>query len=393
VTAAAGGPGGWETFDSAAWKMFRRIAQDCRLAVFVTDTAGRHLFVNRRWCELTGMDADEALGWGWERAVHSADLRLVTARWRRLITHGESLLLRIRLLHPDGTAGTVTMHATATSTWDGQRRFVGTLTALPPDPVGGRTGERAGSDLGRSRVPTPRGVPALPRRTPATEPNPPGRRAAPTPTTDPGHPAGSGAGSPAGPPSLGGEWRAAVALYQRIPGGWPPGGPETPPPRADDPPDPPAADSGGCLVAELGRAEQACRDRERWLTTLLAELPTAVLLADADGRVVAANQAYCDLFELTDGPVDLVGTDARLLPPLARLVDNPTGFAVRLEALLRRRRTLRRETVMFSDGRVFERSHIPLTGPDGYRGHLWLYVDVTDRRILEAEVEGLISGL
>jgi PAS domain S-box-containing protein len=148
------------------------------------------------------------------------------------------------------------------------------------------------------------------------------------------------------------------------------------------------------VFTELHQAEQACRERERWITTLLAELPAAVLLADADGRVVAVNQAYCDLFCLASGPVDLVGTDCRsLLRPPARLVDDPTAFASRLEALLRRRRTQRRETVMFSDGRVFERSHIPLAGPDGYRGHLWLYVDVTDRRIIEAEVEGLISGL
>jgi PAS domain-containing protein len=150
----------------------------------------------------------------------------------------------------------------------------------------------------------------------------------------------------------------------------------------------------GCLYGELARAEAACRDRERWLTSLLAELPAAVLLADAHSQVVGVNQAYCDLFDLAEAPVDLVGTDCRLLlRPRAGLVDDPAGFADRLDTLLRRRRTLRREAVMFADGRVFERSHLPLVSPDGYRGHLWLYVDVTDRRILDAEIEGLISEL
>lgn len=130
------------------------------------------------------------------------------------------------------------------------------------------------------------------------------------------------------------------------------------------------------------------------MTTLLAELPSAVLVADVDARVVAVNQAYCDLFDLSEAPVDLIGTDCRAhIRPMPGLVEDPAGFAHRLDTLLRRRRTLRRETVMFADGRVFERSHIPLAGPEGYHGHVWLYVDVTDRRIVEAEIEGLISGL
>jgi PAS domain-containing protein len=151
-------------------------------------------------------------------------------------------------------------------------------------------------------------------------------------------------------------------------------------------------DACDCLFTELGRAEDACLDRERWLGTMLGELPVGVLLADASGGIVAVNQPFCDLFELAESPADLVGTDCRLLlRPLTGIVEDPSGFAARLETLLRRRRPIRGESVMFSDGRVFERSHIPLAGPDGYEGHLWLYVDVTERRILEAETEGLIS--
>ncbi|WP_308222583.1 PAS domain-containing protein [Frankia sp. AgB32] len=185
----------------------------------------------------------------------------------------------------------------------------------------------------------------------------------------------------------GAEWRAAVVLHRDEEA-------DLNPARAVGPPRPHADGDCGCMFAEMRRIEDACRDRERWLTTLLAELTTAVLIADRDGAVVAVNQLYCDLFDLAESPVDLVGTDCRRhLRPRAGLVDDPSGFAARLDTLLRRRRTLRREAVMFADGRVFERSHVTLTAADGYRGHLWLYSDVTDRRILEAEIEGLISGL
>ncbi|SQD99443.1 putative PAS/PAC sensor protein [Parafrankia sp. Ea1.12] len=214
----------------------------------------------------------------------------------------------------------------------------------------------------------------------------------------------------------GAEWRAAVSPHGALPGppppvpgrapeagGRPPGAFWRPvPPQRSEPliTGPPGAHhaSGdgacGCVLSEVRRLSDACHERERWLTTLLAELPSAVLVADADAQVVAVNQAYCDLFELAESPVDLVGTDCRTqMRPIPGLVEDPAGFASRLDTLLRRRRTTRREAVMFADGRVFERSHIPLAGPNGYHGHLWLYVDVTDRRIVEAEIEGLISGL
>ncbi|CAJ59979.1 PAS domain-containing protein [Frankia alni] len=219
----------------------------------------------------------------------------------------------------------------------------------------------------------------LPRRPVPGEPTP--GRSAPRET-----PEERSASYPRGALPPGAEWRAAVVLHRDEDG--------------DLHPRPAHADGGhpaegcGCLFAEMRRIEEACRDRERWLTTLLAELTTAVLIADRDGSVVAVNQMYCDLFDLADSPVDVVGTDCRRhLRPRAGLVDDPSGFAARLDTLLRRRRTLRREPVMFADGRVFERSHIALAAADGYRGHLWLYSDVTDRRILEAEIEGLISGL
>ncbi|KPM51459.1 histidine kinase [Frankia sp. CcI49] len=167
------------------------------------------------------------------------------------------------------------------------------------------------------------------------------------------------------------------------------GGPTAPGPASGS-----GHDSCDCAFAEIRRLSDACHERERWLTALMAELPSAVLVADADARVVAVNQTYCDLFDLAESPVDLVGTDCRAqLRPLPGLVEDPAGFASRLDTLLRRRRTMRRETVMFADGRVFERSHIPLAGPNGYHGHVWIYADVTDRRIVEAEIEGLISGL
>nr|WP_243407868.1 PAS domain-containing protein [Frankia canadensis] len=272
--------------------------------------------------------------------------------------------------HPSGS-GRVPPPGSAHPSGTGRRD----TTREPPSGPPARSPDQGGSSAGEPRWTVPR-----PRRPVPGEPTP-GRAGGANAAEEraPSYPRG------ALPP--GAEWRAAVVLHRNE--------------EADVRPTVPTEllrphDDGdcGCMLAEMRRIEEACRDRERWLTTLLAELTTAVLIADRDGAVVAVNQLYCDLFDLAESPVDLVGTDCRRhLRPRAGLVDDPSGFAARLDTLLRRRRTLRREAVMFADGRVLERSHIALTSADGYRGHLWLYCDVTDRRILEAEIEGLISGL
>jgi PAS domain S-box-containing protein len=512
-----------EMFD-AGWEMFRALARNAPIAIFATDTAGRHLFVNTRWCELTGMAAEQALGSGWEGAVHPDDMPAALRQWRRLMTHGDGLWTRLRIIRQDGRQAEVIMHAAAAPTWDGRRRFVGTLTvphqprgwwvgdsALPaalvdeltrlpspafgsgengranggaaagrgdqtlvpvngagPNGTGttgtGRTGtgpngsgpngsgpngsgpngsEPAGGSSAAGRPgeadgPAPDGgwdgwdgwigpwpdEPAapLPRRQPHQHgpvPAPRSGEAATGPGAagagQPGGLAGSGPPGSSGPPA---SSRPPAASGQAVERGravepgvarngspaWPAmavGGGDARTPGArrgssgrlgtrDHPG--PGGDDCGCAYAALQDSEQVARELESRLTALLETLPVAILGADAQGAVTSVNQSFCDLFELPELPADLLGTDCRMLVRPARgLVEDPADFAVRLELLLRRRRSVRGEEIMFSDGRVFERGHTVIHRQGEYSGHFWTYLDVTERRILEAETEGLIA--
>ena len=42
-----------------------------------TDAKGECTWVNEKWCELTGMSRDDALGNGWQRAIHPDDFFVV----------------------------------------------------------------------------------------------------------------------------------------------------------------------------------------------------------------------------------------------------------------------------------------------------------------------------
>lgn len=304
--------------DSSGGPMFLDVADHAPVPLFSTDAAGRYISVNKRWSDLTGISGPDALGWGWERALHPDDLAGVVDRWRRCVTTGEDLHMRLRLVRPDGRIARVHMHAVAAPGRRGRTGFVGTLALLPA----------AASPVTRGGVVDPRAAP---------------------------------------------EPRATVE------------------PRTFH--ESATQDPCGCMFTELRRVEQGGRERDERFTLLISALPFPILVADGDRRVIAVNEAFCDTFELSVEPADLIGSDCTMLArPMPGLVDDPAGFASRLDTLLRRRAAVMREEVMLADGRVFERSHIPVSEGGAYRGHLWIYVDVTERRILEAETEGLIAA-
>ena len=70
--------------------------------MFVSDVGGSCVWVNKRWCELTGLTPEQALGDGWARALHPADAPRVRAEWARASAEGRGSLVEYRFVRPDG---------------------------------------------------------------------------------------------------------------------------------------------------------------------------------------------------------------------------------------------------------------------------------------------------
>jgi PAS domain S-box-containing protein len=51
------------------------------IGIFYTDALGDCLYVNERWCQISGMTGDEALGKGWLQGIHPDDRQRVCAEW------------------------------------------------------------------------------------------------------------------------------------------------------------------------------------------------------------------------------------------------------------------------------------------------------------------------
>jgi len=59
-------------------------------------------FINRRWCEYTGLSPDQAAGFGWQSTIHPGDRTLVLDRWRYFLESGQSGAVEARLRRYDG---------------------------------------------------------------------------------------------------------------------------------------------------------------------------------------------------------------------------------------------------------------------------------------------------
>lgn len=59
-------------------------------------------FLNRRWCDYTGVSAREGCGWGWQVTVHPDDRDRLLGYWRSLLAGGEPGEAEARLRRADG---------------------------------------------------------------------------------------------------------------------------------------------------------------------------------------------------------------------------------------------------------------------------------------------------
>ena len=70
--------------------------------VWITLPDGSCSFNNRRWLEYTGLSSEEALGWGYEKAIHPDDFARSRAEWAARLQAGQPFEDESRLRRADG---------------------------------------------------------------------------------------------------------------------------------------------------------------------------------------------------------------------------------------------------------------------------------------------------
>ena len=140
-------------------------------------------------------------------------------------------------------------------------------------------------------------------------------------------------------------------------------------------------------ISESKQAETSLLTASARLTALIINLQAAILVEDENRIVVLANQAFCNMFEISGPPEQLIGTEcARVLEDVGRCFSEPQIFSARVYEILDHRQNVVGEELHLKDGRYLERDYIPIFAQDNYLGHLWSCRDITQSRLTQQQL-------
>lgn len=138
-------------------------------------------------------------------------------------------------------------------------------------------------------------------------------------------------------------------------------------------------------VTERKKAENALRLASSQRNALMNNLDSGILYEDESRRVIYANKGFCNLFGISS-PELIIDSDCRILSQQAKtaFVDQE-DFVNKIEDIITKQEIVKNEEILLTDGRTLERDYIPLFIDKVYRGHIWQYRDISDRKRIELE--------
>lgn len=86
---------------------FQLLAEVAPVGIFRTDAQGVTNYVNPRWCEISQLSMEEAIGDGWLKAVHPDDRKKIAKTWEKATAKKESSETEYRFLHADNSVAWV----------------------------------------------------------------------------------------------------------------------------------------------------------------------------------------------------------------------------------------------------------------------------------------------
>jgi len=129
---------------------------------------------------------------------------------------------------------------------------------------------------------------------------------------------------------------------------------------------------------ERKHAEGEVRKSETLLKATLESTVDGILVVDEKGRVIKTNKQFAKMWRIPDDLLKLQDNEKLLNYVLDQLVE-PTAFLSRVQELYK---TSKHDfdTIVFKDGRIFERYSRPLIRADEIAGRVWSFRDVTERK-------------
>ncbi|WP_242051438.1 PAS domain S-box protein [Nostoc sp. FACHB-280] len=81
---------------------YQTLADASPVGIYHTNNLGHCIYLNQRWCDITGLEQAEAMGTGWAAALHPDDRDRVFATWNEAAATKSLYTCEHRFLRPDG---------------------------------------------------------------------------------------------------------------------------------------------------------------------------------------------------------------------------------------------------------------------------------------------------
>lgn len=104
---------------------FRNFALMSPVGIFLADAGGRYQYVNKRWCEITGLSPLEASGEGWIKGLHPDDRERIKDGWKQFVQTDGKWIAEFRFR--DQNARITWVHSVVTPLHDEQGKVTGFL--------------------------------------------------------------------------------------------------------------------------------------------------------------------------------------------------------------------------------------------------------------------------
>ncbi|OFX27669.1 MAG: hypothetical protein A2041_07940 [Bacteroidetes bacterium GWA2_31_9b] len=77
-------------------QLFKTLAEEAPVGIFKTDSFGNTTYVNPRWCEIAGLNFQEANGKGWINAIYPDDKNMLTEEWQKALYNNSPSVIEYR---------------------------------------------------------------------------------------------------------------------------------------------------------------------------------------------------------------------------------------------------------------------------------------------------------
>jgi len=115
----------------ASKQRFEALTRNAPVGIFLTDGHGEILFVNERWCQMTGTTTEDARGQIWAQSLHPEDREVILDQWEQTLRHGGEFQAECRLQRHDRKPAWASCRAVALHGETGELTgYLGTLVDI-----------------------------------------------------------------------------------------------------------------------------------------------------------------------------------------------------------------------------------------------------------------------